>query len=324
MDRRTFIDVLIGSLLVVPFIVLAQPTAKVRRVGMLSAGTLSRSNWAPFFESLRELGWSEHRNLLVELRSAGGKADLVPGLAAELVKLNVDVVVATGAVASLAAKNATTTIPIVSQSGDPLRIGLVASMSRPGGNITGVSTVAPELAAKRLELLRELRPTAMRVGELVDPANPYTKLIRKEDEQAYRALGMQPIFVDVADPTHLERIIAEVARMKADALIVRADPIFAANRDQIASLALKHALPTVAEGRQFVSAGCLASYAPDYSGQGRIMATLVDKIFKGAKPGDLPIEQPTKFELAINLKTAKVLGLTIPPSLVLRADEVIQ
>jgi len=232
--------------------------------------------------------------------------------------------VATGAVASLAAKNATTTIPIVSQTGDPVRIGLVANMARPGGNITGVSTVAPELAAKRLELLRELHPTATVVGELVDPVNAYIRLIRKEDEQAYGSLGMRPIFVDVADATQLERIIAEVAGMGADALIVRADPIFAANRDLIAALALKHALPTVAEGRRFVSAGCLASYAPDYSDQGRGMATLVNKILNGSKPGELPIEQPTKFELAINLNTAKALGLTVPKSLLLRADEVIQ
>jgi len=323
MDRRTFIDVLAGSLLAVPSIVLARPTGKVRRLGILSAGTLSRANWTPFFEALRELGWIEDKNLRVELRSAEGKADLVPALAVELVELNVDVILATGAVASLAAKKATTTIPIVSQSGDPLRIGLVASMSRPGGNITGVSMVAPELAAKRLELLRQLRPAATRVGELVDPANAYVKLIRKEDEQAYRALGMQPIFADVADATQLERIIAEVARMKADALIVRADPIFFTNRDQIANSALQHALPTVAEGRTFVSSGCLASYAPNYSGQGRGMATLVHKILKGAKPGDLPIEQPTKFELAINLKTAKALDVTIPQSLLLRADEVI-
>jgi len=204
-----------------------------------------------------------------------------------------------------AAKNATTNIPVVTITGDPLRIGLGASMSRPGGNITGSSTIAPELAAKRLELLRELRPTAKRVGELVDPANPSLRLIRKEDEQAYRSLGMQPIFVDVGDATQLERVIAEIARMRADALIVRADPLFAANRDQIASLALKHALPTMAKGRNFVSAGCLASYAPNISAIGRGSAIFVDKILRGAKPGDLPIEQPTKFELAINLNAAK-------------------
>jgi putative ABC transport system substrate-binding protein len=324
MDRRTFIYIVAGSLLVAHSLARAQQTGKVRRLGILTAGTISGGGWVVFFETLRALGWTEEQNLLIERRAAEGKAELVPGLAAELVQLRVDVIVAEGAVASLAAKNATTTIPIVTITGDPLRIGLVASMSRPGGNITGISTVAPELAAKRLELLRELRPTATRVGELVDPANPYIKIIRKEDEQAYRSLGMQPIFVDVADATQLESVVAKVARMRVDALIVRADPIFTSNRDQIASLALKHALPTVAEGRLFVSAGCLASYASNLSAMGRGVAGFVDKILKGAKPGDLPIEQPTKFELVINLRTARTLGITIPQALLLRADEVIQ
>ena len=231
---------------------------------------------------------------------------------------------ANGAVASLAAKSATSTIPIVTITGDPVRIGLVGSMSRPGGNITGTSTIAPELAAKRLELLRELRPTTKRVGELVDPANPYMKIIRPSDEQAYRSLGLQPIFVDVPEASQLERLIAELARMNADALIVRGDPLFVANRDQIANLALKHALPTMAEGRGFVSAGCLISYAANWAAMGRGSAILVDKILKGASPGDLPIQQPTKFEVAINLKTAKALDVTIPQALLLRADEVIQ
>jgi putative ABC transport system substrate-binding protein len=323
MDRRTFIETVVGSLLGTASLALAQQPGKVRRLGILTAGTIS-SDFAIFFATLRELGWIEGQNLLIDRRAAGGKAELVPGLAGELVQLRVDVISTTGAVASLAAKNATTTIPIVTISGDPLRLGLVASMSRPGGNITGLSTVAPELAAKRLELLRELLPTASRVGELVDPANAYIRLIRKEDEQAYRSLGMQPIFADVADSNQLERVIAEVAHMGADALIVRADPLFSANRDQIASLALKHALPTIAEGRPFVSSGCLASYAPNYSAMGRGAAVLVDKILKGAKPGDLPIEQPTKFELLINLKTAKALNITIAQSLLARADEVIQ
>jgi putative tryptophan/tyrosine transport system substrate-binding protein len=323
MDRRTFINLVAGSLVVAPLPALAQQTGKVRRLGILTAGTIS-SDWGVFFETLRELGWIEDQNLLIERRAAGGKADLVPGLAAELVQLRVDVILANGAVASVAAKNATTSIPIVTVTGDPLRIGLVASMSRPGGNITGSSTVAPELAAKRLELLRELRPTATRVGELVDPANPYIKLIRKDDEQAYRSLGMQPIFVDVADATQLERAIAEVARMRADALIVRGDPLFTSNRDQIAGLALKHALPTMAEGKLFVSSGCLASYAPKTWAIGRASAVFVDKILKGAKPGDLPIEQPTKFELVINLKTARALGITVAQSLLLRAVEVIE
>lgn len=322
MDRRTFIDIVAGSLLVAPLPAWAQQTGKIRRIGILTAGTIS-SDWA-FFFALRELGWIEGQNLLIERRAAGGKSELVPGLAAELVHLKLDVILTTGAVASVAAKNATTTIPLVTFTGDPVRIGLVANMARPGGNITGASTVALELAAKSLELLRELRPTATRVGELVDPANPYIKLVRRDNEQAYRSLGMQPIFVEVADATQLERVIAEVARMRADALLVRSDPLFSSNRDQIASLALKHALPTMAEGRAFVSAGCLASYAPNSSAMGRGLAVFVDKILKGAKPGDLPIEQPTKFDIVINLKTAKALGITIPHSLLLRADEVIQ
>jgi putative ABC transport system substrate-binding protein len=301
----------------------SQQPVKGRRLGILTAGTIG-SEWAVFFQTLRELGWSEQENLIIERRAAGGKAELVPGLAAELAQLKPDVIMANGAVASLAAKKATSTIPIVSITGDPVRIGLVGSMSHPGGNITGTSTVAPELAAKRLELLRELLPTTKRVGELVDPANPYMRVIRPDDERAYRSLGMQPIFVDVADASQLERVIADLARMRADALIVRADPLFAANRDQIANLALKHALPSMAEGRGFVSTGCLISYAPNSAVFGRGSAILIDKILRGANPGDLPIEQPTKFELVINLKTAKALGVTIPQSLLLRADEVIR
>ena len=277
----------------------------------------------PFFEALRKLGWIEDQNLLIERRGAGGKAELVPGLAEDLVQLRPDVIVTNGAVASMAAKNATTIIPIVSITGDPVVIGLVASMSRPGGNITGMSTVAPELAAKRLELLKELLRTATRVGELTDPANPYIRKIREEDEQAYRSLGMQPIFVDVADPTQLERVIAGVARMRADALIVRGDPIFVSNRDEIARLALK-TLPHNSRGQTVRFGRCLASYAPKSSATARNMAVIVDKVLNGARPGDLPILQPTEFELVFNLKTAKTLGLTIPQAMLLRADEIIQ
>jgi putative ABC transport system substrate-binding protein len=324
MDRRTFLDAMTSSLLLATSLIQAQEILKVSRVGILSAGSLSRATWTPLLERLRELGWTEDQNLLVEWRGAEGKPQLVPELAAELVRLNVDVIVAVGAIASQAAKAATTTIPLVTFTGDPVRIGLVASMSRPGGNITGVSTIAPGLAAKRLQLLRTMLPTATRIGELVDPANPYIKLIREKDEQAYRTLGLQPVFVEVKDPAHIDTGIAEAAHSKVDALIVRADPIFASNRDQIASLALKHALPTIAEGRLFVSAGCLASYAPHLSDQGLAIAALVDKILRGAKPGELPVWQPTRFELAFNLKTARSLGITIPQSLLLHADEVIR
>lgn len=322
MDRRAFVDMVATCLLVTPLSARAQQTGKVRRLAILSAGTVS-SDW-PVFHALRELGWVEGQNLLIERRSAGGKAELVPGLAGELVQLRPDVILAPGAVASLAAKNATTTIPLVTVTGDPVVAGLVSSMSRPGGNITGTSTVSPELAAKRLELLRELFPTARRVGELVDPANQYFRIIRNDNEQTYRKLGMEPIFVDVADATRLEGAIAEVARARADALVVRSDSLFTSNRDRIASLALKHALPTIAEGKQFVEAGCLASYASDLSEMGRALAGLIDKILKGAKPGDLSIWQPTKFDRGVNLNTAKALGITISQSLLSRMDYVIR
>lgn len=318
MDRRAFIGNVLGGLLVAPLLACTQQTGKVRRIGILTAGTVA-SDW-PLFAGLRELGWIEGQNLVIERRGAGGKAELVAGFAEELVQLRLDVIVATGAVASLAAKNATTTIPLVTITGDPVLIGLVPSMSRPGGNITGTSTVSPELASKRLELLKELCPTASRVGELVDPANPYVRIIRNDNEQLYRTLGLDPLFVDVADATQLERAIAEVARLRADALIVRSEPLFSANRDQIASLALKHALPTMAEGKNFVEAGCLASYAANFSAMGHALAVFVDKILRGAIPGDLPIEQPTQYDFVINSRTAKALSLTISPSLLQRAE----
>lgn len=318
MDRRAFIGNVLGGLLVAPLLACTQQTGKVRRIGILTAGTVA-SDW-PLFAGLRELGWIEGQNLVIERRGAGGKAELVAGFAEELVQLRLDVIVATGAVASLAAKNATTTIPLVTITGDPVLIGLVPSMSRPGGNITGTSTVSPELASKRLELLKELCPTASRVGELVDPANPYVRIIRNDNEQLYRTLGLDPLFVDVADATQLERAIAEVARLRADALIVRSEPLFSANRDQIASLALKHALPTMAEGKNFVEAGCLASYAANFSAMGHALAVFVDKILRGAIPGDLPIEQPTQYDFVINSKTARALSLTISPSLLQRAE----
>jgi putative ABC transport system substrate-binding protein len=274
--------------------------------------------------SLRDYGWVEGQNFSIDARGTGGKAELAAGLAAELVQLKVEVIVTFGAVASVAAKNSTTTIPIVTTTGDPVRLGLVSSMSRPGGNITGVSTIAPELAAKRLELIRELLPKATRIGELVDPGNQYWQLVRKDYEEAFRSLGMQPIFVELADPAAVDQAFATLTRQRAEALIVRGDPAFYDMRDRITSLALKHALPTMAETRPLVAAGAFASYGPNVPAQFARTAALVDKILKGAKPGDLPIEQPTKFELVLNLKTAKALGITIPQSLLLRADEVLQ
>jgi putative ABC transport system substrate-binding protein len=197
-------------------------------------------------------------------------------------------------------------------------------LSHPGGNITGLSLIAPELAAKRLELIRELLPKATLIGELVDPANTYWQRVRPDYEQAFRAMRMQPLFVEVANPGDIEKAIAQIAGRRADALVVRGDPMFSSSREQISRLAMQYALPTIAEERRIAEAGMLMSYGPNVPATDRIIASYIDRILRGAKPGDLPIAQPTKFEFVINMKTAKALGLTIPQSLMLRADEVIQ
>jgi putative ABC transport system substrate-binding protein len=275
-------------------------------------------------DDLRKYGWIEGRNLIIQRRGAEGDTQRVPVLAAELVRLNVDVIVAFGAVASLAAKNATPTIPIVTTTGDPVVLGLVVNLSHPGGNITGVTTIAPELAGKRLEVLRTLLPKATRIAELVDPANQYISRTRSEYEKVFQAFRMQAIFVEVATPAELGSAFADISRQRAEALIVRADPMFLSNRERIMGLALQRALPTMTEGRRFVAAGGLVSYAPKEAAMLARTVALVDKILNGAKPADLPVEQPTEFELLVNLKTAKALGLTLPQSLLLRADEVIK
>jgi putative tryptophan/tyrosine transport system substrate-binding protein len=322
MDRRTFISAAAGSLIAPPFAAMAQQAAKIRRIGVLLSGTITSPG--SLTDALRTYGWMEGQNLTVERRAAANKVELVPVLAAELVNTNVDVIVTYGAVASLAAKNATTTIPIVSATGDPVRLGLVPSLSRPGGNITGVTTFSPELSAKRLQLLRELVPALKRVGTFVNPANEYARLMRDDDEQNFRSLGMQPIFVEVTSSADRERSFATLSQLRAQALVLGSDPLFVSNRDRIAGLALAQTLPMMAEGRRFAVAGALASYAPSETEMFRSQAGIVDKILRGSKPGDIPIEQPSKFDLVINLNTAKALGITIPQSLLLRADEVIQ
>jgi len=323
-ERRTFIGALAaGAFASVPGVVRAQQ-AGARRIGILTAGTLPRTIPAAFRDELRERGWVEGQNLVIERRGGDGYADRVPALASELVRMNLDVIATFGAVAGVAMKNATTTIPIVATTGDPVRLGLVSNLSHPEGNITGLSVIAPELAAKRLELIHEFLPKATLIGELVDPANTYWQRVRPDYEQAFRAMRMHPLFVEVRNPAEIENAIAQIGSRRADALIVRGDPMFSSNREQIARLAVQYALPTMAEDQPLVEAGILMSYGPNPSAVNRIIASYVDKILRGAKPGDLPIAQPTKFDLLINGKTAKALGLTIPQSLVLRADEVIQ
>ena len=274
---------------------------------------------------MRELGWVEGQNLIVERRYANGRVELLQPFAEELVRLKVEIIVTGGTAATLAAKNATTTIPIVfTAAGDPVHTGLVASLSRPGGNITGYSIISPEIDAKRLDLLRELLPGLQRVGVLQNSTNPYYRAVRKEFEQACRSLGLQPIIIEVATAGELESAIAELAGRRAQALFVQGDGLFDDNRVPLMSAALRYALPTLAVGKKMLEAGALVSYAATDAEQIQRYAAFVDRILRGAKPADLPIEQPTKFELVINLKTAKALGLTIPQSLLLRADEVIQ
>jgi putative ABC transport system substrate-binding protein len=239
------------------------------------------------------------------------------------VRVHPDLIWTDGAVAGIAAKHATTTIPIVAISGDPLRLGLVSSMSHPGGNITGFSTLAFELAAKRLEILRELIPNATRVGEIVDRSNRYWYLVKEDYEHAFASLTLQPLFVEIASGQEIPGAIAEIANRRADALIVRGDPMFNSNREQIARLALQNALPTIAEFRRNPEAGQLLSYGPLGQASARRIASIVDRILRGAKPGDIPIEQPVKFELVINLTTAKSLALTIPQSLRLQAEAIL-
>jgi putative ABC transport system substrate-binding protein len=321
MNRRRFLDALaIGALATTRRAAKAQPTGRIRRIGNLS---LSAADDAVFEREsvlvpLRELGWIEGQNLAIERRYASGREELLRPFAEELVQLKVELVVTNGTAAARAVKNASASMSIVMYSaGDPVAAGLVASLAHPGGNVTGSANVSKELFAKRLELLHELLPTATRVGELVNRA---AHLSLGEDEQVYRSLGMQPIFVDVAAPSELENAVAEVARKGGQALIVLSYAFFPNNRDRIMRAALTHALPTVVDTPYMLEAGGLLSYALSLDERGRRTAAFIDKILRGAKPGDLPVEQPTKFELGINLKTAKALGLAVPQSLLLRAD----
>jgi ABC-type uncharacterized transport system substrate-binding protein len=304
----------------------AQTATTVRRIGVLApAEPEPEADIQAEYAALRARGWVVGQNLLVERRYAYGRAELLPLLAEELVRLRVEIIATSGTSATLAAKNATTTIPIIIHAaGDPVRSGLVASLARPGGNITGYSIVAPELDAKRLALLRELLPGLQRVGVLELSTNAYYRTARNEFEQACRSLGLQPIIIEVAASGELENAIVELARRRAQALFVQVDDLFYDNRVPIMNAALRYALPTLSVGRDMVEAGALVSYAATDAENEERYAAFVDRILRGAKPADLPIEQPTKFELVINLKTAKALGITVPQSLRLRANALIE
>ena len=304
----------------------AQPTRTVRRIAYLSSGApeapedIEQQNAA-----LRKLGWFEGRNLLVERRYANGRAELLHTLAEELIRLKVELIVTSGTPATLAAKGATNTIPIVfGSAGDPVRSGLVASFAKPGGNITGYTIAAPQINSKRLQMLHELLPSVQRVGVLENSINPYFRQARADLEQAARQLGMQLLFVEVGAASELPSAVAEVSRRGGQALLVGPDDLFYENRVELMQAALKHSLPTTASRLYIREIGGLIAYGPTMAENNARAAAFIDRILRGAKPADLPVEQPTKFELVINMNTAKALGLTIPQSLLARADEVIQ
>jgi putative ABC transport system substrate-binding protein len=284
---------------------------------------INAANLEGFRQGLRELGYVEGKNFVLEYRSADGRDERFPGLAAELVRLPVDLMVTRGTPAALAAKNATGTIPVVMTGvSDPVGQGVVASLARPGGNVTGLNTLISELFGKRVGLLKELVPGATRVAVLFDMGNTSSPSAWKEVETAARSLGIQPQLFDVRKAEDLGPAFESAIRQRADALVVGQDTLTQANQRLIVELAAKHRLPAIYASMEFV--GGLVIYGVNYPDHYRRAATFADKIFKGAKPADLPIEQPTKFELVINTKTAKALGLTIPPLLLLRADQVIQ
>ena len=308
----------------------AQKTGKVARVGFLSdesrSGALAELSFGAIAQPLHNLGWTEGQTLVFERRYAEGREALLPQLAAELVRLKVDVIIAIGTPAARAAKDATATIPVVfARVGDPVGSGLVQSLARPGGNLTGLTIISHDLGPKRLELLKEAVPTISRVGVLWDPSFPLAARELKSAQEAARSLGIELFAVTAQRTEQLDAAFATMKRQRVGAVsVLSGPPRFAEHRRRIADLTVKAGLPMMAYRREFVEAGGLMSYGPSFADMYGRAAASVDRILKGAKPADIPVEQPSKIELVINLKTAKVIGLTLPPSLLLRADRVIE
>ncbi len=305
----------------------AQQPKKVPRIGFLTATSPSAvsARTEAFRQGLRELGYVEGKNIVIELRSAEGKLDRVSELAAELVRLNVDVIVTAGSASTRPAKEATVTIPIVMGfDNDPVGSGFVASLARPGGNITGLSILSPEISGKQLELLKEIVPRLARVAVLGDSTEPGNAQALKEIELAAGAFGVKLQYLDVLGPKDIETAFRAANKGRADAVLLLPSPILLSQRTQLADLALKSRLPATYSRPEYVEDGGLMTYGPSITDLFRRAAIYVDKILKGAKPADLPVEQPVKFELIINLKAAKQIGLTIPPNVLARADRVIR
>ena len=328
MERRTFLAVVSGGLLAAPIAAEAQQAGKVYRVGYLSAG--SREATGPLYQAflggLSGRGWIESQNLIVESRWAEGRNERLPALAAELVQLKVDVIVAVAEAAALAARDATKSVAVVMLLvGDPVGSKLVASLARPGGNVTGMTfTPTLELLGKRLALLKEAVPHASRVVVLSNPANPSHVRELKATQAAAAPLRLQLHRLEARTPEEFDQAFAVMRRERAEGLLVLVDSMFSIHRTRLAELAATHRLPMMCGVREYVVAGGLMAYGANLAAYVESAAVFVDKILKGAKPADLPVEQPTKLELVINLKTAKALGLTMPPSLLARADQVIE
>ena len=304
----------------------AQPAGELRRIGFLASGSVSSPATGAFRQGLHELGWIEGKNIVIDYRFAESRFDRLPDLAAELVRLKVEIIVAGPTPAAVAAKKATGTIPIVMWSvGDPVGLGLIASLARPGGNVTGVSfTVGTETYGKWLDLLKEIVPKARRVAVLSNPANPSHAGAITEAKVAARSLGVHLQLLEARSPSEFEGAFAAMSKERVAALLVLADTVFLVQRARLADLAAKSRLPSMYGLREHVEAGGLMAYGPSPPDILRRAASFVDKILKGAKSSELPVEQPSKFALFINVQTAKALGLTIPPSLLIRADEVFE
>jgi ABC-type uncharacterized transport system substrate-binding protein len=328
LDRRTFVCTLTGSLLATPLAAEAQQAGRVYRIGVLmnkASDPAESRQWQGLWLGLRERGWIEGENILIEVREAEGNSSRVPELAADLVRRKMDLIVTRGSLFTGAVKAATSSIPIVFIAhADPVGTGHVASLARPGGNITGLAILQTELGAKGLEILRSVVPTVTRIAVLWHPGTPSAAPGLKALEEPARRLRLELQPVGARSPAELEGAFAAMARARAQGVLVLATPIFFGERQRLGGLAIAHRLPTMFQIRDYAEAGGLMSYGADLADLYRRAAIPVDKILKGAKPGDIPIEQPTKFELIINLKTAKALGLTIPPSVLQRADQVIE
>jgi putative tryptophan/tyrosine transport system substrate-binding protein len=325
MKRREFITLLGGAAAAWPIAARAQQAGKTSRIGWLQPGPIPDPWVKGFRQGLQEFNYVEGKNLIIEYRWGDGSFDRLPAMAGELVGLNPDVIISVNTAALLALQKVTTTIPIVMLgTADPVGLGLVRSLARPGANITGMSVMAPELSQKRLQLLKEVVPDLDRVTVLSNPGNPAVILALQETQTAAQVLGLTLHSVDVREPSEIDLALSTIAREPPGALALLIDTMIHSQRVPIVAFAVKHRLPTISPFREFAEAGGLLAYGPQLPDLLRRAVGLIDKILRGERPANLPVQQPTKFELIINLKTAKALGLEIPPTLLARADEVIE